>query len=292
MSANGQPPHRTPDQAEASRRNGRLSAGPATPTGKIRVSVNGVVHGLRSERVVLAHEDPAKYVAHVQTWVDCLKPGDEAELEIVVSVADIRWRLQRLDAVEQNRTRAEALADANETEELKFLHLVENAAAATKTMAEVLPSPRVHGDEGVQGLLAAVRSVVDMVKAVEAEQPKLFLGAQRLADAVDATDGISFEEIGGAAYQALVACAAECAKAVEGQLEAARAAAGRATEQVSATVPLPDGKQASLLVRYRRDLERRLASEMNFLAAVRDRKAQVAGSSGLLGHPVPIRLVG
>jgi hypothetical protein len=285
-------PPRSQAQVEASRRNGRLSVGPVSATGKFKVSSNGVVHGLRSERVVLPHEDPARYAEHVQAWVDCLKPADEAELEVVVTIADVRWRLQRVDAVELNRTRAEASADADETSELKFLHLIENAAQATAVMAEVLPSPKVHGDQGLQGLLAAVRSVIDMVKAVEAEQPKLFLGAQQLADAVDAAEGISFEDIGGTAYQTLLDRAVACAKAVAGQLEPARARAEMATKQVAATVPLPDGKQVALLARYRRDLERRLASEMSFLAAVRDRKVQVAGSSGLLGQPVPIRLVG
>ena len=137
-----------------------------------------------------------------------------------------------------------------------------------------------------------LRAVVEMLRAVEAEQPKLFLGAQQLADAVDAAEGVSVEEIAGDTYRTLVDCAAACAMAVAGQLEPARAAARKATAQVSATVPLPDGKQAALLARYRRDLERRLASEMSFLAAVRDRKVQVAGSSGLLGQPIPIRLVG
>jgi hypothetical protein len=282
---------RSAAQADASRRNGRLSAGPVSASGKFRVSVNGTVHGVRAERVVLPHEDPARYTEHVQTWVDCLKPADEAELEVVVAVADVRWRLQRIDAVEQNRTRAEASADADETGELKFLHLVESAAEATAVMAEVLPAPKVVGDQGLQGLLAAVRTVVDMVKAVEAEQPKLFLGAKQLADAVDAAEGISVEEIGGGIYRTLVDRAADCAQAVAGQLEPARAAAERATKRVAATVPLFDGKQAALLTRYRRDLERRLASEMTFLGAVRDRKVLVAGSSGLLGQPIPIRLV-
>jgi hypothetical protein len=261
-------------------------------TGKFKVSSNGVVHGLRSERVILPHEDPARYTEHVQAWVDCLKPADEAELEVAVSIADVRWRLQRIDAVELNRTRAEASAGADETGELKFLRLVENAAQATAVMAEVLPAPKVDGDQGLQGLLAAVRTVVDMVKAVEAEQPKLFLGAQQLTDAADAAGRISIQEIAGDAYLALVDRAAACATAVAGQLEPARAAAEKAAKQVAATVPLPDGKQAALLARYRRDLERRLASEMSFLVAVRDRKVQVAGSSGLLGQPVPIRLVG
>jgi hypothetical protein len=55
---------RTEAQRTVSRRNGALSAGPVTPAGKIKVSSNGVTHGLRAERGVLAHEDPARYLEH------------------------------------------------------------------------------------------------------------------------------------------------------------------------------------------------------------------------------------
>lgn len=272
--------------------NGALSAGPVTPAGKVRVSANGVAHGLRAERVVLPHEDPIRYVEHVQVWVDALKPGDDAELEVVVNVADLRWRLQRLDQIELNRTRAEALAQAEELPEAQFLALVERAAQAAAVMAEVLPSPRVAADADIQALLAPVRSVIEMIRAVEAEQPKLFLGSRQLAIAVEAATGLGVQDLGGEVYSALVAVARACAEAVAEQLPLARDAAEKARKALAAVVPLPDGKQAALLVRYRRDIERSLQAAMAFLGAVKERKMQVAGTSGLVGQPLQIRLVG
>ncbi len=283
---------RSAAQMEASRRNGRMSAGPVTTGGKIRVSTNGVINGLRAERVVLAHEDPAQYVQHVQTWVDCLQPIDGAELEVVVSIADLRWRLQRLDQIEMNRTCAEVHVQLEEASEQKLLIMVENAARATSTMADVLAAPRVRDDDDLKALLHLVGSVIDMVRAVEAEQPRLHLGADQLAQAVGFAVVLSANEIDTEEFAALAACARSMADAVAAQLADARAAAERAKEAIAATVPLPDGKEVALLAKYRRDIERRLQAEMTFLNVVRDRKAQVASSSGLLGQPILIRLVG
>ena len=57
-------------------------------------------------------------------------------------------------------------------------------------------------------------------------------------------------------------------------------------------MPVLDGKQVALLVRYRRDIERSLKAAMSFLVAVTERKVQVAGTSGLVGQPVAIRIAG
>lgn len=289
-----QRPPRTTAQASASRRNGSLSAGPVTAGGKAKVSANGVVHGLRSERVVLAHEDPAAYVEHVQRWAESLKPSDEAELEVVVSIADLRWRLQRLDQVELNRTRAEVLAQLDDLPDKVFLNMVENTAQAAATMAEVLVQPRVRDDDDLQALLGAVRTVVDMVRAVEAERPRLFLGADQLGEAVALAVVLSAKELDTKVFADLAARARAVADAVAAQLPPARHAAEEARRALAATVPLPDARQASLWARYRRDIERRLQAEMGFLSLVRDRKAQVAATSGSVGRPVPvsIRLVG
>ncbi len=283
---------RTPDQQEASRRNGAISIGPTTPSGKARVSTNGVVHGLRSERVVLPHEDPAQYVEHTRIWVESLLPSDEAELELVMAVADIRWRMQRLDAIEMNRTRAEALAQAEDLPEHHFSQMVARVAQATKVMAEVVAHPNLEGEYNLEPLRDAVMTVVEMVRAVEAEKPGCVLGSEALARAMSRVGIRSVDEIESDAYREVVARAEECAAAVAAQVGPAKEAAEKATKALAATVPLPEGKQATLLVRYRRDLERRLQSEMACLTAVRERKVQVAGTSGLLGHPVPIRIVG
>jgi len=281
---------RSPAQIEASRRNGQLSGGPVTPRGKLRASANGAVHGIRAERVVLAHEDPKMYAAFVEVWVTSLGPQDDAELDIAVTIADLRWRMQRLDALETNRLRGEALARADELPEVRYRHLVENAAQATTVMAEVVARPRIHGDDDLQAMLGAIRQVVDMVRTVEAERPALFLGADELADAVNMMMVLSTQDLDGDAYLDLVSRARQCTTLVHKELAVAREAAAQATQALAATVPLPDAKELSLWARYRRDLERRLESELRVLGAVRERKAQLGTLPGSLGHAVPVTI--
>lgn len=272
-----------------------MSAGPATPLGRLKVSANGVAHGLRSERVVLAHEDPAAYTEHVQTWVDALLPADEAELEVVVSIADCRWRLKRIAAIEVNRQRAEVLAQVEDTPEQKFLHMVENTATATAYMADTVDQPLQLDTARLQALLSAVRRVSDMVLAVEQEQVGVRLGATALADAISML--VILSNKGDAEPQSLDdlrKAARLTANATAALLPQAREAAEKVRQQLAATVPLPDGKQQALLTRYTKDIERRLAAEMAFLQAVRERKVHAKASSGSLGQPLPvmIRLVG
>lgn len=283
---------RTSAQIEASRRNGRRSAGPATPAGKLRVSTNGVAHGLRAERVVLPHEDPVLYLERVQVWVDALQPADDAEMELAVAVADLRWRLDRLDQVERNQLRAEASAQAEVLPEVQHLRRVADVASATAAMMAVLPSPNLKSENDLAAFVAAVRSVAEMVAGVEAAAPDLFLGADRLGEAATMMLVLSGPEPDPVALADMNGAARATAAAIEVELSRARAAATAATEALAATLPLPDTKEMRLVARYRRDLARHLESELKVLTAVRERKVQVAGTSGLLGQPIPVRLVG
>jgi len=56
---------RTPAQAEASRKNGAMSTGPVTPTGKAIISTNGVTHGLATRAALLPSERAEDYQANV-----------------------------------------------------------------------------------------------------------------------------------------------------------------------------------------------------------------------------------
>jgi hypothetical protein len=268
-----------------------MSAGPATPLGKVKVSSNGVVHGLRSERIVLAHEDPAAYVEHVQTWIGTLAPADEAELEIAISIADLRWRLRRMDAVEMNRQRAEVLTQVEETPEYGFLGMVENVATATRVMADTIVTVSPPNGDALQGLLGAVRQVIEMVQAVESERVGTHLGSAALIEAVSFLAILSSRgELDPASLDDLRKAARASAEATERLLIEAREALEKVKEKLAATVPLPDGRQQALLTRYRKDVERRLAAEIAFLTAVRERKIQAQATSGSLGQPIPVSI--
>ena len=159
-------------------------------------------------------------------------------------------------------------------------------------MAEVVSNPLIRNDEDLTGLVRAVRVVVDMVQAVEAKVPHLLLGADRLAEAAAMVAVLSIGVADGEAVADLAGAARSTAAALAAELARTRETASKATAALAATVPLPGSKEMQLLGRYRRDLERRLESELRVLVAVRERKVHVVGTSGLLGQPIPIRLVG
>jgi hypothetical protein len=111
---------------KANRNNARQSTGPKTAEGKARSRLNGLVHGLRSEQVVLPTEDPTAFDEHLAEWLDEWKPPTVTRRQLVERLAATAWRLNRcvrietarfsertLDALEQwDRTRGEQIESA------------------------------------------------------------------------------------------------------------------------------------------------------------------------------------
>ncbi len=91
----------TSAQFSASRANGALSRGPATPDGKARSSQNGTRHGLTTRSfALLPGEDPAEHAALLAGYLARHSPADAAERLWVEQLAFAAWRLRRLEAVE------------------------------------------------------------------------------------------------------------------------------------------------------------------------------------------------
>jgi hypothetical protein len=74
--------------------------GPKTASGKARVSLNAVTHGLSSARLVVPGESPAEWEMSRQGIVDALGPTGPVELAVAERVATILWRLRRVTAYE------------------------------------------------------------------------------------------------------------------------------------------------------------------------------------------------
>ncbi len=92
---------RTPAQLDASRRNGAKSAGPATPEGKARSSLNGTRHGLcAAEFFLLPDEDATAYEALLVDHLALVRPRDGFERAAATRVAQARWREARADRLE------------------------------------------------------------------------------------------------------------------------------------------------------------------------------------------------
>ena len=94
----------TEKQKKANRENAKKSTGPRTPEGKARSSQNALKHGLLARDAVMADEDPAEYDRQLQILEENLFPKNAIEFELVLQIADSRWRLRRITRIEAGLT--------------------------------------------------------------------------------------------------------------------------------------------------------------------------------------------
>jgi hypothetical protein len=151
----------SPAQSDASRHNGACSAGPATPEGKARSSLNSVRHGLCGRTFfLLPDEDPAEFHEHRRCGsppgrrATCSSAGriaDEAEraaamdraFKALATLLRYRGRIEReyrqaMEALEMLRQRRLARPPAtrpNEPEEMPA-----NAVPAAPAPADLAPA--------------------------------------------------------------------------------------------------------------------------------------------------------
>jgi len=92
----------TDHRAEINRANSQHSTGPRTPAGKQRSSLNALRHGLTGHVIVLPSEDHAAYDHHTRRLFDDLQPKGALEEQLVQSLADTSWRINRIAALETN----------------------------------------------------------------------------------------------------------------------------------------------------------------------------------------------
>jgi len=85
---------------ERNRLNAQSSTGPRTEEGKAISSKNALKAGLTGRSVLLASDDPAAFEQHVKAYFDEYNPQGLREGELVQSLAETRWRLNRSFALE------------------------------------------------------------------------------------------------------------------------------------------------------------------------------------------------
>ena len=97
-------PINTPDAARTARNraNAAHSTGPKTEAGKKRSSLNAYRHGLTGQTIILPAEDLVAYQAFTDTYFKDYKPVGTLENQLVQSLADTQWRLNRVAALEHN----------------------------------------------------------------------------------------------------------------------------------------------------------------------------------------------
>jgi len=84
----------------ANRANAQLSTGPRSEAGKAVSSMNAVKTGLTGRTVLLPSDDAEAYRQHLAAYENEFKPVGLRECELVQSLADTQWRLQRIPGLE------------------------------------------------------------------------------------------------------------------------------------------------------------------------------------------------
>ncbi len=69
--------------------------GPRTTAGKAISCQNALKHGCRSEKILLAGEDPAEFESTVDAWFDHYHPATEPAIALVEQLARSHWKLKR-----------------------------------------------------------------------------------------------------------------------------------------------------------------------------------------------------
>jgi hypothetical protein len=90
--------HRT----KINRANAQHSTGPQTQAGKNRSALNSLRHGLTAQLAVMPTEDLAVYERHLKSFTDEYDPQGATEANLVQSLADTSWRLNRVAVLETN----------------------------------------------------------------------------------------------------------------------------------------------------------------------------------------------
>src|SRR6202049_356884 len=78
------------------------STGPRTEAGKQRSKLNALRHGLTGQTIVLPTEDQSAYQRHSQSFLDECQPKGAIETQLVQSLLDTSWQLNRAAAIESN----------------------------------------------------------------------------------------------------------------------------------------------------------------------------------------------
>ena len=85
---------------EADRLKAQKSTGPKTPEGKAIASQNALKTGLTGRRILLPSDDAALYEKHIERFRADFNPATDRERELVQSLADTQWRLNRIPRLE------------------------------------------------------------------------------------------------------------------------------------------------------------------------------------------------
>jgi len=286
---------RSDAQRDASRRNGARSAGPRTPEGRVRSSMNRTTHGLNATRLLLATEDVEEYRLHLAEWVTSLGPATGAEHQVVQLIADLTWRLKRVERIEQRRALAILCDLVEQTPEwaarARSLDLVLGLDTVARMVAS---SPLPVPTSKTAGFVAGVRGVENLVEQLRAAlDPNLWpdgkVSVFRAAIEKLATDAVMETEV-TESFTDVGTTAAALATSVRDLLPALDAAVEKARTAIATETLLVDDEDRRF-ERHRRILEASVARQFDLLAKVRTVARPAASGSFERAPHVELRVV-
>lgn len=130
-------------RAEQARINGAKSHGPTSPQGKLRSSLNRLQHGRYSKYLCVLHvEDHDAYDRLIADLIAQYRPKDRVEFRLIIQLASVEWRKERLDALDvaiidneySIQAAALAAAGAAATQEQIAALATHSALAESKTL--------------------------------------------------------------------------------------------------------------------------------------------------------------
>ena len=85
----------------AARENGQKSHGPVSPEGKAKSRFNAVKCNLTGNHVLVRAEEAPRYHKDISDYQSQFQPVGPEECALVQSIADLRWRLNKIPGLEQ-----------------------------------------------------------------------------------------------------------------------------------------------------------------------------------------------
>lgn len=248
--------------------------------------MNSAKHGLTGSFMVLGSERVDDYRARVDEWLASLDSRTAAERLVVLLLADLSWRLERLHRLEHQHHLSVLETEMKKTRAFATHTAAQQALIAinelVRTVAGTSTPPTT--EEGVEAFMSPCRAVLGLVKEVEGVQLRSVRAFEHsLAALADSSSVVAIREAFYAVGKAGEALAAELGPPVN----ESRANLKKVEKILADTMLLIDDVEGRKLARYRDQLQKAMAQQLDILDGVRRRSRGGRKEKGSFGKAFP-----
>lgn len=260
---------RTSAQAAASRQNGKQSNGPNSETGKATSSLNAVRHGLGARGpLLLPGESESDYEVFLNGWFDTIRPAAIPEASIVAELANLAWKIDRLNRVEHGHLMLRLEEEVMKTVAAELLTTSERAALAVRALLDaVRGSTPPASPDGLSSFLAGCTTVVEILRDVDGAPLQL---TEQFAGAVDELDAAKAADEIASALGSIARAAQEATHWLDGVRENSLAELQSQREKLAAQMILMKDGDAKKFDRYRQMIEKAMQRQFELLKAAQE----------------------